>query len=132
MIINKNSWHYKFWSWTYTNRWFDEYPPTQTNLCSYVQRMLWTPLYLLILTVFFLAVALTLVGGTVFLEYKAWSTHPYVSLGIHIGLPLLIAICVGYAFLRNNNNATLLMVSEYISAKKKGMCPLIEFNNNEQ
>src|SRR5579872_4422843 len=46
MNINKNSFHYKFYCWTY-NFWQTRIPTT-TNLCQYIQRMIWMPLFIAI------------------------------------------------------------------------------------
>lgn len=131
MIINKNSWHYKFWSWTYTNRLEEKYPPSQTNLCSYVQRMIWIPLSYLMMALVVLAALLMIIGGAALLEYKAWSTHPYVSMGVHISLVVVFIVCFGSIFWRLKDNSTVIVVREYLSAKKQGICPVIEFNDNE-
>ena len=42
MQIDKSSWHYKVYRWTYSL--WDHYPPVQTNLCQYINRLLWMPL----------------------------------------------------------------------------------------
>jgi len=52
MMIDKNSWHYKVWEWSYTNPICDHYPPSQTNLCSYMRRiLLLTPLNALLVAI---------------------------------------------------------------------------------
>jgi hypothetical protein len=44
MKINKTSWHYRLYSWTYSI-WDTEWcKPATTNLCQYVQRLFWMPI----------------------------------------------------------------------------------------
>lgn len=131
MIINKNSWHYRLWSWTYTNSLEDKYPPSKTNLCSYVQRIVGIPLFYLLLFSFIITIVLGILVGIGIVEYEAWSIHPYRSLVGHLVIALLIGIVIGSVFWRETSNPTLVVMREYVSAKKQGICPLIEFNENE-
>lgn len=134
MIINTNSWHYKLWCWTYTNNVVDKYPPLQTNLCSYVQRMFWIPLYWFLAyattIILLLGLAVSIVGGLGYLEYLGWSHHFSSTLLIHASLILAIMCFFGYVFLHNTNNQTVELAKEWASAKKQGICPLIEFTNS--
>lgn len=45
MNINRNSWHYKVYNWTYDNFLNVGKAPLQTNLCQYVQRIIWGTLW---------------------------------------------------------------------------------------
>jgi hypothetical protein len=56
MKINKNSWHYKVWKLTYAGHSL----PRVTNLCSYVQRIIWLGLVAQLLFIPLRILALTL------------------------------------------------------------------------
>src|SRR5580692_3485951 len=45
MKLNTNTWHYKVYDFTYDNMLNRENPPAQTNLCQYVQRIIWGSLW---------------------------------------------------------------------------------------
>jgi len=51
MNININSWHYKWYKWTYS--FYDSDIPEQTNLCQYVNRMVWMSLLIGMISVLF-------------------------------------------------------------------------------
>ena len=54
MQLDKNTWHYRVWNWTHVGP-----TPIATNLCSYVQRIIWLPiLYGLVGLIFYTVVPL--------------------------------------------------------------------------
>ncbi|MFH1207474.1 MAG: hypothetical protein V1668_02600 [Patescibacteria group bacterium] len=41
VVINRSSWHYKFWCWTFRNGLWKKNIPSQRSICAYVQRIIW-------------------------------------------------------------------------------------------
>ena len=49
MIINNKSWHYKLYEYTYSWSIVNNWLPERTNLCQYVQRIIWMGLVMSVL-----------------------------------------------------------------------------------
>ena len=173
MNINKNAWHYNFYCWTY-NFW-ETRIPTQTNLCQYIQRMIWMTLFITLCMV--ACTVLVIVYAPLFLiigwrPSNPWTTKSFfvqyplpkvfgfklypiyliVLLGVpyldfHLfkhsstagwhaalifqGVIVLIAAIAGLTcWLTDSNLETRFLVSSWIAAKKKGICPLITFSDD--
>lgn len=62
MHINKNSWHYKLYRYTYS--FFNDFAPKHTNLCSYTQRIFWVTL-IIGLIYFFLGLCVAVYYGLI-------------------------------------------------------------------
>lgn len=169
MKINKNSWHYKVYAWTY--EWG---PPSHTNLCSYVQRMFWRSLwkvlygtvvyllYFLVMTpVAFLfgnrpslfdkesshydqklfkkyrgwyAYGFELYPGYILLpiallygEYQWWKHGLFTATVVHIMLALIVLGLFVLVILPDTDTGKLIIA--WLSAKKQGVCPLVEFQD---
>jgi hypothetical protein len=105
MKINKNSWHFRIYNWTYSA--WDRGTPRKTNLCSYVQRILWIPpltaLFavtlgsILVAANILAALFVTPVGfrpkNIFFFEYRKYDglgIGPITIYPIHVLLPALI------------------------------------------
>ena len=54
LLINKDSWHYQYWSWLRTF-WGADDLPAQTSLCPYCQTMLWLSVWTFLVSPFLLA-----------------------------------------------------------------------------
>ena len=135
MIVNKKSWHYRW-----NNIFRDKYTTESKNtLCSYFWYTVFNTLVpagamCLILVLFYL------IGVDICLEY-GWSTWLSVPVGIILYLVVgtvagvLIGIAWGavklvrrgveYAGDHKPEKASL--VAEYLKAKKRKICPFIEF-----
>lgn len=111
MIINKNSWHYKAWKWTYDRSW---QVPEYTNFCSYMRRIMFlVPIKSLtrsvVFTIYMLCLAI-IAGIRWVFGYKTVSTDLDDSPVEYSGLPvagreiypwhvLLLAIILGFEVL---------------------------------
>lgn len=78
MQLDKNSFHYKVWAWTHVGP-----TPIATNLCSYVQRIIWLPiLYGLVGLIFYTVVPVafylvaTPIGVLFGYRPNVWSIDP--------------------------------------------------------
>lgn len=79
MVINKNSWHYKVWKFSYFLTHTEV--PDRTNLCQYFMRsFLYVPLSLFCLSL------ILLVGGTILVVFPNIIT---ILLGFGILIPIL-------------------------------------------
>ena len=177
MKIDKNSWHYKAYAFTYDQRYF---VPEHTNLCQYFQRLLVVlPLQLLkfaflfgcagLLIVFYYLVMTPLAfpfgykptyvfgsSSEIMVPYrglKLWGVELYpwhflvlvlggvlewtwiheqglkhilIVQGISLGVLALIALIIGFLL-----SDTWEVIWKYLSAKKQGICPLVEFTKDE-
>lgn len=175
MNINKKSWHYKLYSWTY-DAWDRSYTPERSNLCQYFQRIVWmgffTFLWSAILSIGYVLVAtpvLLLFGlrpvnvwedhiistqqlcekyqglkiGSfrlypwqvllpsvfLFLEWLwfHYASHWYYPLGVQLSIIEIFAFSI--FFYEVSDNETVVIARNFLSAKKQGICPLVEFND---
>lgn len=81
MEINKNSWHYRAWAWSHRQG-IGEYVPEQTNLCSYVRRLvIGVPLIALGIVVLILLASLLIVIPTnlAILPFGYYARHPVIE-----------------------------------------------------
>lgn len=80
MEINRNSWHYKLWEWSHREG--GGYVPAQTNLCSYVRRLvIGVPLLTFAFVVFILLAALIIVipANLGLLPFGYYARHPIIE-----------------------------------------------------
>lgn len=128
MKIKTNTWHYRWWRWTYG----DNYLPDQTNLCSYVQRIFWITLGHVFIYVLLVFAILLLVGFVGLLEYQGWRYHTMGTAIGHGSVVVSIGLLALYAATTDANyDREPTLVGKWISAKKQGVCPLIEFEEPE-
>jgi hypothetical protein len=122
MQINTNSWHYKWWRWTY---WFyNSSEPTRTNLCRYTQRIFWVTLGTLILGSAIAVCLCVIVSG---IAVGIWQ-HPWIALAVLGGILAIIAIMAGaFAWF---DSETKEVADAWVEAKTQGICPLIEFTSS--
>ena len=135
MKVSMNSWHYKL------NGFYNSgYTPT--NLCSYF----WNTVAVVILTVLLCTLALALAGASIALivlgaygSYLTVADSPVIQwiLG-SIGSVVVVGIGVRYLVTGNNiigtawkhrPHPTEALAGQYVSAKKRRVCPLIELED---
>jgi hypothetical protein len=128
MIINKGSWHYKYYSWLYkkyiTSSFYDDVAET-TNLCNYVQIIFWFTLVQALMVSSIIAILF----GIGKLEYQCWSTHPIRALIVHSIIPASIGSM--YLVCKFFTSDTTSIIAKYISAKKNKICPIVEFKDED-
>lgn len=175
MVINKNTTHYKLYVWTYEAAGRGYRLPERTNLCQYVQRLIWmTPLVLLyklmVLTVYTILLPIVFLFGFAPNYSKALANnelyyHPFPGLRVwgqvrlhtwvvalpalflyleylwfhyyawyypvfcQLALFILLGGMVLYAWF--DNSPTKKLVGEWVSSKKQGICPVVEFTEKE-
>jgi hypothetical protein len=177
ITIDKNTWHYKTFAWTY-RFWDSEYKirDGHSNLCTYVQRLLWVLPFSIFLVAFLSLLYIIsipfawLFGG---LPYNIWEDSPHSApwrsypgfkvwgeVRLHpwvVAVPVAIIygewawfhyagwirpVCIqgfllavvgmlAFFFWFKETNKTNL-ISEWFSAKKAGICPLVEFRDPDQ
>jgi hypothetical protein len=126
MVVNKNSWHYKFWSWTYHNR-YDV--PQETNLCNYCQRIFWLGLMHLFLGSMVLFLVLALLYA---IFVQGFYYHTGLSFIILGAIVAVIGGTLGYAWWADSREYREPgLVGQWVSAKKQKICPLVEFEYKE-
>jgi hypothetical protein len=127
MNINRNSWHYAWYNKTYTL--FDGWPPSQTNLCQYVQRILGISLLCLVIGVSLL----TAVGYGVFcvglIEWSLWH-HPVAAVIVHACIALLVGGLYFKFFKTVFQSEGAQVIRSYLSAKKNRFCPTVTFSDD--
>jgi len=176
MKINKKSWHYKLYNWSYSVLDEGRYMPETTNLCQYMRQ--------LTIGVFFSTIYALLIKGLVFgcvtvcallfgyttskpfgyhssppkfakyngLHIFGQELYPIHAIGFtvlglcqwwlvsHSGwkLPvgiesaLFIVVIAAYVFAHSNKiSDSGALFSEWVRAKKQGICPLIEFEDEK-
>ncbi|QFR55768.1 hypothetical protein JC221_122 [Yersinia phage JC221] len=156
MIVNKNSWHYRFNVWR-TAKWKTE---RKTSLCSYFWFTVWNIVFVILFSVGILGL-LTAVGNG-FNEDVVSHYFDVYSLPTYIAYPLIPLIgcaaaftiitmilaifgllCgVKYAFTwgtnwidnkffskKNNSKHEPGLMISFIKAKKSKICPIIEFKD---
>lgn len=119
MIINKRSWHYYVWEWTYAVCKDYSHVPATSNLCSYMQRVvILAPLlmsYLLVAGIILLP--LFIVGRL--LQIIVMLPFGYRPTGVYPD---------DYTkFTTATTSQQPNIFKEWIKAKKQKVCPLIEF-----
>lgn len=112
MEINKSSWHYRMFEWSYT--WDGRCPPINSNLCSYVRRLaVGVPLNGVVWAMLFLSLGMIVALGNICLfPFGYYVRHPQLSAGsgevasyrgLRLGkfylLPWHILLPVGLGFL---------------------------------
>lgn len=124
MLINKNSWHYKWWYLTY-KVWNtkDIDIPSYTNLCSYVQRLFWMTL---ITTICWGIIGIGVTTVVVLVAVAAWH-HPWGALSVVGGILAFVAAMVGFLFYLDSE--TRYVVNAWVGSKTQGICPIINFTN---
>lgn len=86
MEINKNSWHYKTYAWSY--EWDFGEAPKEINLCAYVRRLMFgVPVNGLFFGIIFLIVGLVAIAATVLMfPFGYYLRHPLINYGNpHVG-----------------------------------------------
>lgn len=124
MKINKDSWHYRFWAWTY--RFISSStPPYSTDLCGYCQRIFWSGFFLTLSG----SLIMTLFGAFLFLIfYQGLWLNTANTLAI-FGVLFVIG-ATGYLFYRYKQRDHYRepgLVSLWMKARKKRFCPFLEF-----
>jgi hypothetical protein len=130
MKINKKSWHYRYYAWTY-DKIEETTPPYRTNLCRYFWRF---PLASLVMLFLFVLFPVAIVGSVSFATFFIGRSM-YHHLGWWNVLVVAgIAAIVYLTRLRGkiSNNETVQLVGAYVAAKKQGVCPLIEFEDDDE
>ncbi len=132
MKINKSAWHYKLWKKSFNG--YNEYAPSETDLCRYCHRVFWQVLGLAVLAAL---LVVTIGGGLALLGIGL-----YQGLWKHTGTSLLvlgaIAAAVGVVYLyqrwlcgkpkpKQDDN----LVGSWMAARKENVCPLIDFEDEE-
>src|ERR1700677_1252417 len=128
MQIDKNSWHYKFYRFTYFV-WGYEPPYQHTSLCQYVSRMIWSPLIDLALLpiVFVIWLLITMFNlcigfrPTIFwrgspppwVPYEGWKLGPLELYPAHI-LPVVILGLIEHLFIHHYGWAKIVVVQASI------------------
>jgi hypothetical protein len=120
MIINKNSWHYKIYRWTYWNNGFGV--PNQTNLCQYVQRLFWMSLVNVFIILLLATLLLCISGGLVKFGWQ----HPLALLGI-IATTIAVLFLIGLFIWTKEKIETTRITNAWLAAKKEKICPLVKF-----
>lgn len=115
MKINRNSWHYKL---SLFGEHWEEYNDT---LCAYTRRIFFKGTILLIVT-----------GEILFLCYNI-STVPYMLIAFLFIISAIFVSIITIFYLRKFFKKPALsfpnesIIIEYIKAKKKAICPIIEY-----
>lgn len=127
MNINRNSWHYAWYNKTYT--WLGGWPPSQTNLCQYVQRILGVSLMSLVIGGSILAT----VGYGMFcvglIEWGLWH-HPVSAVIVNACIALLVCGFYFKFFKTVFQSEGAQVIRSYLSAKKNRFCPTVTFSED--
>lgn len=127
MNINRNSWHYAWYNKTYT--WFDLWPPSQTNLCQYVQRILGVSLLCLMIG----SVLLFAGGYAVFcvglIDWSLWH-YPVAAVIVHACIALFVCGLYFKFFKTVSQSEGAQVIKSYLSAKKNRFCPTVTFSED--
>lgn len=132
MKINKETWHYKLWKKSFHYR---EEIPEETDLCRYCHKVFWQLIGIGVLA----SMILTAIGCCLvllfMLAYQGFYLHTLTTLKvIGVGIVVVVPIVFYVRWLNNKNvrkasNSNL--VSQFISAKKQSVCPLVEFSDDD-
>jgi hypothetical protein len=114
MRIKKTSWHYRIYTWSCDLE--GCVVPDQTNLCNYLWVLIRLPLTGLCIAAIGVAILFCL-----FFLGAAIYHHPIIALCMVAAIGLIL----GVAWFSTTDTSEL--IGEYISAKKKGVCPVVEF-----
>ena len=131
MKINENSWHYKFWAFTFENY---GKVPKRTNLCFYSQRIFWSAaLYLIAGSMLLVAFSIVLWG----IFYLGFWKHTGISFAILGGLVAITTVSIGAVMYKERRARREIshpgekhepnIFFQWLSAKKQKVCPLVEF-----
>lgn len=92
MKIDTNTWHYKLWRKSFS---FDEWVPTETDLCRYCHKVFWQLASYAALVAMILAFIGITIAGVVLLG-KAWWDHPLLATKIVAAIGGVILAIVLY------------------------------------
>jgi hypothetical protein len=120
MIINKNSWHYKVYDWTYRYG-----TPEHTSLCQYMRRLTFVPLCLVLLLVAETLLVQHFGKHVLAIEWHFLLIAICLLLGGAVGVGSFVGFLVLVEYIAESNNTQLF--SQWVRAKKQGICPLVEF-----
>lgn len=124
ITIDTKSWHYKFWSWTYHD---EERVPYQTNLCSYCQRIFWVGLFWFLMG----AAVLAMASGLLFwIFYTGFYLHTMRAFAVTGAIAVIVGATYLYVKWKDRPRQPGL-VSQWVTAKKNRVCPLIMFEDKE-
>ena len=148
MKISKNSWHYRFGNWyyhdvfNYTDYQLKRIEPNNRmyDLCSYMRTFIFIPSFLLFLSVFLYV--FSFIAFIVMLRnYMAEFSLIVILVLIGTAFFSMLVVIVKFSsrklnnFLEKNYDKeeikTPNVFIEYVKAKKKKFCPLIEFVEQE-
>lgn len=123
MNIDKSSWHYKVWLKSFERPYN---APERTDLCHYCHRIFWG---LLVNYLVPTALAVCGIGGAVVIVLsiiRVFYLHTVASIAVTIGIVAAVAVIVIYVrwFIHEPRS----FVGKVVDAKKRGVCPLIEFS----
>jgi hypothetical protein len=169
--INKNTWHYKLYCWTYTTYEGECFIPTNTNLCQYLNRIFWMTIWCALISATTLVIYATLTPivflfgfrpagsqhSTWWVRYpgfRVWGQvrlYPWVivvpSLVIYLAhlwikqagwmyptcvlgcLLLFLVFFILILWYQTSDAGSL--ISKWIEGKKRGICPLVQFTDEE-
>lgn len=131
MKINTSAWHYRFWTWTQKYDYISySYRHVDINLCAYCQRILLSGLSVLALVITAAFVVATILYTVL---YKALYQHPVGTLIVIAGI--LAFFGIGYLIYRFNSyisDRPPSLVRQWLSARKAGICPIIEFEDSDE
>src|ERR1017187_275473 len=131
MIVNKSSWHYKWWKKCGGNCY-----SRNVSLCSYVQRIFWMSLVVAIpISVIASCAGVILYGFGCAFYYHTVNTFIYAGLFILL-CSIILGIC--YFFIEYLPNKKTHsddpdkepgIIGQWLQAKKDKVCPIIDFED---
>ena len=129
MIVNKSSLHYRFWERTYAGA----TPPTNTNLCRYVRRIVLAGIFATALASYCAVLTGYVLYGVLYHGFYLHTKIAFIVLGILAALASMVA-AIRYERKRRAERLAEepkkrepSLLRQWLSAKKQKVCPLVEF-----
>jgi RsiW-degrading membrane proteinase PrsW (M82 family) len=124
MKLNKNSWHYKLWAGSFS----DKDRPSSMDLCRYCHRVFWQ-LFLRAALVFTVGTAAFLFCFGFIYKGLICNTKPTLIMSSILGtLIILMVLYNKWLDSYNKNKAEpKTLVGKWFAARKQKICPMVEF-----
>ncbi len=131
MKINKQSWHYKLWRKSFSDK-LDI--PDDTDLCRYCHRVFWQVIGYAALAGMVLVTVGAALGLLFLIAYHGFWLHTGTALKvIAIGAAVIGLIVLYVRWLKGNRykRTPKTLVGKYAQASKQKVCPLVEFTSED-
>lgn len=131
MKINKDTWHYKLWLKSFSDKWE---VPRETDLCRYCHRVFWKLAGIALLGTMVVVTIGMAIALLVIIAYQGFWLHTGTFMKVVGAAVLAITLIVLYVrWLKEKRHRPepKTLVGKYARASKQKVCPLVQFTSDE-